>query len=97
MTRGNQRDQDRLKAQKKLAAATKGKNTTGVSHTKHYDSKEITAKYNGPWTRIGTEYTDQEEPSTPQRKYDAEIMRAKQAAKEAAKNGGGAAAAPAQK
>ncbi|KAG0288421.1 hypothetical protein BGZ96_007810 [Linnemannia gamsii] len=61
MTRGNQRDQDRLKAQKKLAAATKGKNTTGVSHTKRAES-------------------------------DAEIMRAKQAAKEAAKNAGGGAA-----
>ncbi|KAG0277985.1 hypothetical protein BGZ95_004978 [Linnemannia exigua] len=61
MTRGNQRDQDRLKAQKKLAAANKGKNTSGVSHTKRAES-------------------------------DAEIMRAKQAAKEAAKAGGEAAA-----
>ncbi|KAG0203088.1 hypothetical protein BGX33_009324 [Mortierella sp. NVP41] len=66
MTRGNQRDQDRLKAQKKLAQANKGKKTDGVSHTKRAES-------------------------------DAEIMRAKQAAKEAAKNAGGAAAAPAKK
>ncbi|KAG9063604.1 hypothetical protein KI688_004489 [Linnemannia hyalina] len=62
MTRGNQRDQDRLKAQKKLAAANKSKNTTGVSHTKRAES-------------------------------DAEIMRAKQAAKDAAKNAGGGDAA----
>ncbi|KAG0055062.1 hypothetical protein BGZ83_009698 [Gryganskiella cystojenkinii] len=59
MTRGNQRDKDREKAQKKLAQQNKGKKTDGVSHTKRAES-------------------------------DAEIMRAKQAAKAAA----AAAAAP---
>ncbi|KAF9336081.1 hypothetical protein BG006_009775 [Podila minutissima] len=54
MTRGNQRDMDRAKAQKKLAEQNKGKKKDGVSHTKRAES-------------------------------DAEIMRAKQAAKEAAK------------
>ncbi|KAG0348155.1 hypothetical protein BG004_005902 [Podila humilis] len=57
MTRGNQRDKDREKAQKKLAQQNKGKkNPDGISHTKRAES-------------------------------DAEIMRAKQAAKEAAKTG----------
>ncbi|KAF9101974.1 Dimethyladenosine transferase 1, mitochondrial [Mortierella sp. AM989] len=67
LDRGNQRDTDRAKAQKKLAQLNKGKKTDGVSHTKRAES-------------------------------DAEIMRAKQAAKEAAKNAGaGGAAAPPEK
>ncbi|KAG0072575.1 hypothetical protein BGZ92_004041, partial [Podila epicladia] len=60
LCRGNQRDKDREKAQKKLAQQNKGKKTDGVSHTKRAES-------------------------------DAEIMRAKQAAKEAAKAAGGSA------
>ncbi|KAG0212706.1 hypothetical protein BGX28_005739 [Mortierella sp. GBA30] len=66
MTRGNQREMDRAKAQKKLAQANKGKKTDGVSHTKRAES-------------------------------DAEIMRAKQAAKEAAKAAAGSTAPPAKK
>ncbi|KAF9993721.1 hypothetical protein BGZ79_001590, partial [Entomortierella chlamydospora] len=63
MTRGNQREMDRAKAQKKLAQANKGKKDNGVSHTKRAEN-------------------------------DAEIMRQKQAAKEAAKAAGAAAAPP---
>ncbi|KAF9557772.1 hypothetical protein EC968_007485 [Mortierella alpina] len=68
MTRGNQREMDRAKAQKKLAQQAKGKKTDGVSHTKRAES-------------------------------DAEIMRAKQAAKEAAKaaGAGGSTSTPAKK
>ncbi|KAF9199242.1 hypothetical protein BGZ49_010670 [Haplosporangium sp. Z 27] len=61
MTRGNQREMDRAKAQKKLAAANKGKKNDGISHSKRAEN-------------------------------DAEIMRAKQAAKAAAKAEGGEAA-----
>ncbi|KAF9188226.1 hypothetical protein BGZ51_009688 [Haplosporangium sp. Z 767] len=57
MTRGNQRDMDRAKAQKKLAQQNKGKKEGGTSFAKRAES-------------------------------DAEIMRAKQAAKEAAKAAG---------
>ncbi|GJJ78370.1 hypothetical protein EMPS_10729 [Entomortierella parvispora] len=66
MTRGNQRDMDRAKAQKKLAQQNKGKKTDGISHNKRAEN-------------------------------DAEIMRAKQAAKEAAKAAGAAAAPPQKK
>ncbi|KAG0370356.1 hypothetical protein BC939DRAFT_327866 [Gamsiella multidivaricata] len=59
MTRGNQREMDRAKAQKKLAQLNKSKKTEGISHNKRAEN-------------------------------DAEIMRAKQAAKEAAKSVGGA-------
>ncbi|KAF8530944.1 hypothetical protein JB92DRAFT_3105697 [Gautieria morchelliformis] len=38
MTRGNQRDQDRLKAQKKLAAANKGKKESGSSLQKRKEA-----------------------------------------------------------
>ncbi|KAI8595567.1 hypothetical protein EDD21DRAFT_390889 [Dissophora ornata] len=62
MTRGNQRDTDRAKAQKKLAQLNKGKKTDGISHNKRAEN-------------------------------DAEIMRAKQAAKAEAKAGEGSAAA----
>ncbi|KAG0253648.1 hypothetical protein BG011_006244 [Mortierella polycephala] len=58
MTRGNQRDADRAKAQKKLAQQSKSKKEGGTSFAKRAES-------------------------------DAEIMRAKQAAKEAAKAAGG--------
>ncbi|PWN21886.1 four F5 protein [Microstroma glucosiphilum] len=54
MTRGNQRDTDRAKAQKKAAAANKGKKESGVS---------LTAR----------------------RERDAQIIRDKQAKKEAEK------------
>ncbi|KAG0042528.1 hypothetical protein BGZ83_000354 [Gryganskiella cystojenkinii] len=58
MTRGNQRDMDRAKAQKKLAQQNKSKkNDSGISHKNRAEN-------------------------------DAEIMRAKQAAKEAAKTAG---------
>ncbi|KAG0242984.1 hypothetical protein B0O80DRAFT_501072 [Mortierella sp. GBAus27b] len=57
MTRGNQRDMDRAKAQKKAAQQNKSKKTEGVSFAKRAEN-------------------------------DAEIMRAKQAAKAAAKEGG---------
>ncbi|KAF9216698.1 hypothetical protein CPC16_003259 [Podila verticillata] len=38
MTRGNQRDMDRAKAQKKLAEQNKGKKKDGVSHAKRAES-----------------------------------------------------------
>ncbi|KAI1300102.1 hypothetical protein EDD11_006321 [Mortierella claussenii] len=63
MTRGNQREMDRAKAQKKLAQQNKNKKTDGISHNKRAEN-------------------------------DAEIMRAKQAAKQAAAAAGGSAAAP---
>ncbi|KAG0299504.1 hypothetical protein BGZ98_009974 [Dissophora globulifera] len=66
MTRGNQRDTDRAKAQKKLAQQNKGKKTDGISHNKRAEN-------------------------------DAEIMRAKQAAKAAAKETGAGAASSEKK
>jgi hypothetical protein len=88
---GNQRDKDREKAQKKLAQQNKGKKTDGVSHTKRAESYAkalfllcwLFVSWYRPQLLILSIFT---------RFYrDAEIMRAKQAAKEAAKTAGGGA------